>query len=401
MNRSNLVGKLPFALAMLAGAGACSGTPDEMETGAASDQLQSEVSALRKRDPDSCDRVDSLKPVLKCVERVSHHSYVAHFGYYNGSSHAITAPVGEHNRFFPPPKDRGQPTDFVPGFLDDVVQVPFVGLSAWVLGNHFEIATKYSKSCSSSADGGVGTGGVVGTGGNGTGGAAGAGGAGTGGASTGGASTGGASTGGASTGGRGTGGASTGGASTGGASTGGASTGGASTGGASTGGASTGGRGTGGASTGGASTGGASTGGAGANCVPTHCAGGVCDSCTVENCVPATDGCDAITDPADKALCEAAYACFVTPTFACVTQGDPLKCWCGTNPTTCVTSNADPTKANGPCLNAVIAAARLTPATYDAATIKQRFVDPSFPLGRAVNLTSCRGSFCNAECSVP
>jgi hypothetical protein len=117
--------------------------------------------------------------------------------------------------------------------------------------------------------------------------------------------------------------------------------------------------------------------------------------------VPSTDGCDSITDPTDKALCEAVYGCFVTPANACVTQGDPLKCWCGSNPTTCVTSNADPTKANGPCLSAIIAAARLTPATYDAATIKQRFVDPSFPLGRAVNLTSCRGSFCNAECSVP
>jgi hypothetical protein len=66
-----------------------------------------------------------------------------------------------------------------------------------------------------------------------------------------------------------------------------------------------------------------------------------------------------------------------------------------------VTSNATPTKANGPCLEVVTTAARLTAATYDAATIKQRFVDPSFPLGRAVNLTSCRGTFCNLECSVP
>jgi hypothetical protein len=136
--------------------------------------------------------------------------------------------------------------------------------------------------------------------------------------------------------------------------------------------------------------------------LPTHCLGdGICDQCTVDNCVPSTDGCDAITDPADKALCEAVYGCFTTPSNACVTQGDPLKCWCGSNPTTCVTSNNDPTKANGVCLSAVIAAARLTPATYDAATIKQRFVDPSYPLGRAVNLTSCRGSFCNVECSVP
>jgi hypothetical protein len=52
-------------------------------------------------------------------------------------------------------------------------------------------------------------------------------------------------------------------------------------------------------------------------------------------------------------------------------------------------------------LDAVTAAARLTAATYDAATIKSRFVDPSFPLGGAVNLVSCRGSFCSGECTVP
>ena len=32
----------------------------------------------------------------------------------------------------------------------------------------------------------------------------------------------------------------------------------------------------------------------------------------------------------------------------------------------------------------------------DASTIKLRFVDPNFPLGRAVNMTLCRGSFCSA-----
>ncbi len=49
-----------------------------------------------------------------------------------------------------------------------------------------------------------------------------------------------------------------------------------------------------------------------------------------------------------------------------------------------------------PCL----AAALLTPDTYDAATIEQRLVDPDFPLGRAVNLVSCRGTFCPTECGV-
>ena len=45
--------------------------------------------------------------------------------------------------------------------------------------------------------------------------------------------------------------------------------------------------------------------------------------------------------------------------------------------------------------------AHLTAATYDAGTIKLRLVDPDFPLGRAANLTICRGGYCPAECGVP
>ena len=74
-----------------------------------------------------------------------------------------------------------------------------------------------------------------------------------------------------------------------------------------------------------------------------------------------------------------------------------MKCWCGSNPTTCVTMNMPPLQANGPCLQQVFAAAK----TMDAPTIKQRFLDQTYPLGRAVNLISCRGSFCEDECGVP
>jgi hypothetical protein len=140
---------------------------------------------------------------------------------------------------------------------------------------------------------------------------------------------------------------------------------------------------------------------------PSHCVSGACDQCTLDNCFPATDGCDLIADPADKLLCENAYACFVAKTHpgsvvpgACTNGGDPTKCWCGTNPTTCLT---DAAAANGPCRDAVVAAAK----SADPGTINLRFVDPNFPLGRAVNLSSCRGSFCgtppngNDECGVP
>lgn len=130
--------------------------------------------------------------------------------------------------------------------------------------------------------------------------------------------------------------------------------------------------------------------------VPTHAAGPRCESCSVDNCIPATDGCDGIRDPADRALCEDLYACFSDPANDCVNQGDPVRCWCGTNPTTCLTDKDGPTRANGPCRDKVFAAAR----TADPATIRARFVDPDFPLGRSVNLTLCRGSWCSSECKV-
>jgi hypothetical protein len=130
--------------------------------------------------------------------------------------------------------------------------------------------------------------------------------------------------------------------------------------------------------------------------VPTHVAGPKCEACSVDNCIPATDGCDGIADLADRRLCEDLYACFSDPANDCVNQGDPVKCWCGTNPTTCLTDKDGPTRANGPCRDKVFAAAR----TNDPATIRARFVDPDFPLGRSVNLTLCRGSWCSTDCKV-
>lgn len=129
---------------------------------------------------------------------------------------------------------------------------------------------------------------------------------------------------------------------------------------------------------------------------PTHAAGPRCESCSAENCTPATDGCDGIADANDRALCEDLYECFADPAHGCTIQGDPVRCWCGTHPTTCLTNATGPLAANGPCLDRLIAAAK----TSDPKLIRDRFVDAKFPLGRAVNLTSCRGSFCTGECQI-
>jgi hypothetical protein len=130
---------------------------------------------------------------------------------------------------------------------------------------------------------------------------------------------------------------------------------------------------------------------------PTHAQGPVCDKCTTENCVPGDDGCDSISDANDRRLCEELYACFSDPRNNCVIQGDPLRCWCGTNMTTCVTDNSGPTQANGPCVRQVFAAAK----TSDADTIFRQFLNADLPLGRAARVTSCRGSFCSSDCKVP
>jgi hypothetical protein len=52
--------------------------------------------------------------------------------------------------------------------------------------------------------------------------------------------------------------------------------------------------------------------------------------------------------------------------------------------------------ANGPCVNQFIAAAK----TDDPTLIQPRLISPNFPIGRAVNLTSCRGALCTDECGI-
>lgn len=430
----------------------------------------------------------SVKPTLKCVDKLSSSSYRAHFGYTNTGSQSVSIAIGFYNRFWPNPGGRGQPTVFAPGTQADVIQVTFSASSAvaWVLGSGVQAATKSTKLCPAAG----GTGGAMGTGGRGGSAGSGPGGSGTGGGgatqqcpstcddhnpctvdqcnastsfqcthlpvvdrtpcSDGNAcTTGDVCLSGVCTAGTprsciavdqchaaGACDAATGACSTpvvpngtacsdnnactmadacqaGACAPGAAKVCAASdqchapgvcqpaTGvctnppvanGTSCDGVNI-------CSTGDACQAGVCT--PAVVLTPTHCSGSACDFCSFDpdagNCIPATDGCDQIDGAADRKLCEDVYACFTNPANHCVTEGDPLRCWCGTNPTTCVTDNSGATQANGPCLALVFAAAKST----DAATVKQRLVDPDYPLGRAVNLTSCRGVFCSAECGVP
>lgn len=132
-------------------------------------------------------------------------------------------------------------------------------------------------------------------------------------------------------------------------------------------------------------------------CQMSPCGTPACDECTNLNCTPSTDGCGRFDDPTDRKLCEDLYTCITNATSHCTNQGDPVRCWCGTNPTTCLGNASGPLAANGPCLAQILAASK----TSDPGIIKTRFVDAVFPVGRAVRLSSCRGSFCSTECSVP
>ena len=131
-------------------------------------------------------------------------------------------------------------------------------------------------------------------------------------------------------------------------------------------------------------------------CKMKPCKGPVCDKCVNENCDPVQAGCQGLTDTAERKLCEDLYECFTDPAHDCTLQGDPLKCWCGTNPTTCLTDTKGPTAPNGVCAKLLYQAAKTT----DPTKIRERFGDATFALGRAVNLTTCRGGFCGKECSV-
>jgi hypothetical protein len=148
-----------------------------------------------------------------------------------------------------------------------------------------------------------------------------------------------------------------------------------------------GGSGTGGRGTGGSGSG---TGGTGMSaCLgileqqATHGEGQACEMCTDLNCSPSTDGCDdGLNSDADVQLCRRLYCCIRVN--KCSYGGDSTKCWCGTD--TSVPCGA----ANGPCVNEFQDAAK----SKDPMTIKLRFIDPGYPLGRACNLVACRGAFC-------
>jgi len=136
-----------------------------------------------------------LRPILNCVDRQDPDHRVAVFGYVNDADSTdavgegeespaddadrapdppdlesdrggiatlvaratIEIPVGNDNRFVPPPSDRNQPTTFLPGRHPRVFSVPFVDERlVWVLAGHRVTASPHARSCGPTPDAGPG-----------------------------------------------------------------------------------------------------------------------------------------------------------------------------------------------------------------------------------------------------
>jgi hypothetical protein len=176
-----------------------------------------------------------------------------------------------------------------------------------------------------------------------------------------------------------------------------------------------GGRGVGGSADGGAGavggrggTNGAGGGGGACTGDLTACEGTLCNQCTFGvvagqpdlcsgttescfNCDPVVVGCNAPTlvSDAQRTACQNLYLCMRDRSCANPSDSTDLTpCYCGSAAREdCLVGKAPP---NGMCLQQVIDAA----GSSDPAVINQRFIDPNYPLGAAMNLASCRASFC-------
>ena len=128
---------------------------------------------------------------------------------------------------------------------------------------------------------------------------------------------------------------------------------------------------------------------------PTIDEGNACNQCTNSNCttlenakphVTVTDGCHQLASEAQRLSCQALYCCIRSS--RCVVDGDPTACWCGSaDPTNCALGTE---LANGPCVKEIAQAA----GTAQPSQIALRMIDPTFPVGGAVNLATCRATFC-------
>ena len=89
-----------------------------------------------------------ITPILECVERLDT-GFLAHFGYDNPNLGSV-APGAGQNVFSPPPENRGQPTSFDPGRVQDAFQVESGEPVTWSLMGNPLTASEDSPRCQGS-----------------------------------------------------------------------------------------------------------------------------------------------------------------------------------------------------------------------------------------------------------
>ena len=92
--------------------------------------------------------VETVTPLLECVDQLANGKRRAHFGYVNSGGSTDVIPKGPRNKFDPLPHDRGQPDQFRTGRNIDVFQVEFESDElTWTLEGRRVQATSTSPSC--------------------------------------------------------------------------------------------------------------------------------------------------------------------------------------------------------------------------------------------------------------
>ncbi len=87
-----------------------------------------------------------ITPILECVERLDN-GFLAHFGYDNPNAGPVRP---TKNTFSPPPQNRGQPTTFDPGRVEDAFQVESDEPLTWSLMGNDVTASESSERCQGS-----------------------------------------------------------------------------------------------------------------------------------------------------------------------------------------------------------------------------------------------------------
>ena len=89
----------------------------------------------------------AIRPVLECVEDLGNGRFLAHFGYTNPNATTVE-PTSDQNSFTPAPPNRGQPTAFASGRVEDAFQVGWDGSDlTWSLTGNQETVSSESTQC--------------------------------------------------------------------------------------------------------------------------------------------------------------------------------------------------------------------------------------------------------------